>query len=342
MIDNITSICTHGDEFQGELRANFSSNVWYDANLEGLYEHLQIKMPLIKRYPEEHNFKLKKELGAHLNINPDNLLLTNGSIEGIYQIAQAFRNSVSIILQPTFSEYAKACMVNEHTIIYSQAIELEEQIAQHKPKLVWLCTPNNPDGSTFELSFLENLVEKYNETIFIFDISFNEYCREKQPDFRFSDKHSNTIILYSFTKRYSIPGLRIGLIYSNSSIISSIRKFSIPWTLNCFAVESIRYLITKHSDHFCLESWLDDRNKFMELINQLEGFECISSSTPFFLVKLQHSKSSDLKNYLLDKGILIRDASSFYDDNCQYIRLLTLSNEQNLLLINELYKWNQQ
>lgn len=338
----INTTASHGDEYKGELIANFSSNVWLEDNYEGLYTHLHSKMALIHRYPEEHNAQLKADLGAWLNINPENLLLTNGSIEGIYLIAQAYRNKKSLIIQPTFSEYEKACRINDHKIYYCTNSELVNSIDNHGPDLVWICTPNNPDGFSFELPFLENIVEKYSNTIFIFDISFKEYCLQKQPGINIINKNSNTILLYSFTKRYGIPGLRMGYLHSNSSIISKVAKYCIPWAVNTFAVEALKYVISYSNNQFDIFEWLQRKEKLIKSINMMDAFECIVSTTPFFLVRLRKGKSADLKHFMLKKGILIRDASGFFDDNNQYIRLLTLSNDKNQLLINELYKWTQQ
>lgn len=342
MKQQIYTNASHGDEYKGELAANFSSNVWLEGNYNDLYTHLQSKISLIHRYPEEHNTELKSELGTWLNINPENLLLTNGSIEGIYLIAHAYHKKRSLIIQPTFSEYDKACRINEHELFYCSNQNLEENIVNLQPDLVWICTPNNPDGHIFNISFLEKIVENNPGTIFIFDISFKEYCLKKQPDSTMVMRNKNTILLYSFTKRYGIPGLRIGYIYSNQTIISNISKYCIPWSVNAFAVEGLRHIINNSNDQFDIFEWLQRKEKFIKLINELNIFECIDSSTPFFLVRLNKGKSADLKHFLLDKGILIRDASGFFNDNKQYIRLLTLSNDKNQLLINEFHKWTQQ
>ncbi len=76
-------------------------------------------------------------------------------------------------------------------------------------------------------------------------------------------------------------------------------------------------------------------------INEIDGFECIPGETPFFLVKLHKGNSTELKHYLLEREILIRDAGNFFHNGEQYIRLLTLTDDKNELLIQELSKWQQ-
>lgn len=334
------NINDHGDEYKGQLVANFSSNVWFGANHRELYNHLSMHLHLTQRYPEQHCDTLRNELGNYLGLQAEELMINNGSIEGIYLLAQAYREKKSLIISPTFSEYAKACRLNAHKILTCKASELENSILENRPDLVWICTPNNPDGFTFEISFLKKLVLKFPKTIFIFDVSFKEYCLSVQPDSHWGIQFPNVYILYSFTKRYGIPGLRIGYISGNKINISRIN--GIPWSVNTLASEALKHLIHKHTDDYNIEQWLESKNKFTDEINALDNFECLQSQTPFFIVKLKNGQSSDLKEYLLEKKILIRDATTFYLDGQQYIRLLTLTNEQNRLLIQELKKWELQ
>lgn len=338
---NQKSRAEHGDEYKGNLIANFSSNVWFGADHEGLYAHLIEKMALVRRYPEEYNDQLISDLGNFLGINPEQLLLTNGTAEGIYLVAQTYRRAKSLIIRPSFSEYTKACKLYEHEIMNCSAELLESFLEDYTPDLVWICSPNNPDGFSFPLSDLKNLVQKYPNVIFILDISFREYCLEPQPDSGWISQHNNIVLLYSFTKRYGIPGLRMGYIQANKEIIKMIRKYAIPWTINTFASETFRYLMAGYSDQFDVREWLEEKRRFIKMIDLVDDFQCQESSTPFFLVKMMKGKSADLKQYLLGKGILIRDASNFFEDGSQWIRLLTLTPEKNQQLVNALQEWEQ-
>ena len=331
----------HGDDYKGELLANFSSNVWFGAQHEGLYAHLSQCLPQICRYPEEHNNQLKTELAVSLNTQPNELLLTNGSVEGIYLLAQTFRGSESLIIQPTFSEYAHACRANKHKISYCNAHELSENIENSNPGLVWLCNPNNPDGYCFDPAYLEMLFHKHPDTLFILDVSFREFALTKQPDFGWINHFPNVVFIYSFTKRYGIPGLRLGYIHSNALIIDKVSEFSIPWSVNTLAAESLKYIVSRYHDEFNIEKWLSQKDNFCMKINEIDGFECIPGETPFFLVKLHKGNSTELKHYLLERGILIRGANNFFHNGEQYIRLLTLTDDKNALLIQELSKWKQ-
>lgn len=331
----------HGDEYKGELTANFSSNVWYDADHTQLTNHLSTAMQSINRYPEERQWQLRQQLATALSASASELLITNGSIEGIYLIAQAFSGATSLLLQPGFSEYEKACRLNSHTLYFSTSVTITNDIWTYQPDLVWLCTPNNPDGATFSTGFLETLTEEFPDTLFLFDVSFREFCLQPQPDKQFIAKHPNSLLLYSFTKRYAVPGLRMGYVYSNADLITKISRFAIPWSVNTLAAEAIGFFLNNYNDHFDLKAWLEEKEHFTAAIESIGGFECMASNTPFFLVRLLKGTSKELKQFLLSKKILVRDASGFFNNGHQYIRLLTLDRSRNQLLIHNLQEWQQ-
>ena len=110
----------HGDDayqYGCQAAVNFSSNVYYNVDLSGLKDHLAHHLDLIGSYPEPEPFGLEKELADRNRLLPDEVCVTNGATEAIYLIAQAFRQSVSAVLQPTFSEYADACRMHGHRLV---------------------------------------------------------------------------------------------------------------------------------------------------------------------------------------------------------------------------------
>ena len=80
----------HGDDFynaKGEVKVNFSSNVWHGANLAKLKGHLNEKFDMLTRYPEPDAATLKRLLARRHEVNEENIGVTNGSIAACYLIA---------------------------------------------------------------------------------------------------------------------------------------------------------------------------------------------------------------------------------------------------------------
>ncbi len=331
----------HGDDYQGELVANFSSNVWYGADNRELYSHLQQVLPQTVRYPEADARSLQLLLAKHHHTEVGCLALFNGSAEAIYRLAQHFAGSRSLVVSPTFSEYAGACRVFGHTVTEAPRTGLTERIETEKPQLVWLCNPNNPDGYCFPKAELLQLSASFPEIRFIIDQAYAHFSEHEPLSAAEAVEAGNITLIHSLTKRYAIPGLRLGYLVAGAEQISLYERFRIPWSINTLAIEAGCFILNNRQNDFPLREWLNEARRLQREIAQIGPFEPLPSETPFFLVKLHKGDSAGLKDFLLKKKILIRNANNFAGLSGETIRLNTLSLEQNNLLIENLKEWNQ-
>jgi threonine-phosphate decarboxylase len=331
----------HGDDYPGTLKANFSSNVWYAADHTELYQHLSGVLPSTCRYPEIEAESFKEALAGKLAVDASLISIGNGSIDIIYRIAQAYRGKKSIIVSPTFSEYSSACMVNEHTVLPCNRENLFVEIDKFQPELVWICNPNNPDGYCYDRKELQVLFYTYPQVTFIIDQSFVEFTLHETLAADAVLEFNNLVLIYSMTKRYTIPGLRVGYVIAPDIIIKKIDQYKIPWSVNTLAIEAGKYILDRNDTSFDLASWLAETIRFQQGIDSIGIYKSIPTCTPFFLVEILKGKASDLKGYLLSEGILIRDATNFGYGTRELMRLNTLSKDQNDLLLDKLRIWNQ-
>jgi len=331
----------HGDDFQGELEANFSSNVWYGAENKALYEHLYSAMYLTTRYPEADAASLKIILANKKDVKPSQIVVCNGSTEAFYLIANAYAGSVSLIVSPTFSEYADACKMHQHTVHLSCREKLMENIEMLKPNLVWICNPNNPDGFCYSAKELKELMGNFPQSNFIIDQAYIDFTLNDPIFAAEINQIPNLILVHSLTKRYAIPGFRLGFLISNENEIHKIQHFCIPWSVNTLAIETGKYILANNTDEFPISDWLNDAKSLQQRINAISAFEICYSQTPYFLVKLLRGKASDLKAYLLNEKILVRNATNFDALPGEHIRICTLSAKKNELLINKLKEWSR-
>jgi len=331
----------HGDEIQTELIANFSSNVWYGADNSALYQHLSTSLPQVARYPEADAHSLKLVLATHNEVEPSQILVCNGSTEAFYLIANAFSGKTSLIVTPTFSEYADACRIHNHIVYQTNRNNLSENIERLQPDLVWICNPNNPDGHCFTVSELIQVFQRFPQQTFIIDQAYIDFTLNDANLIPEIQRVENLIVIQSLTKRFAIPGLRLGYIVSSKEHVAKIEKFKIPWSVNSLAIEAGKYILNAGNKDFTLEAWLKDTSILKQQINNLDDFETIETQLPYFLIKLKSGKASELKSYLLNEKILIRDATNFVGLEGEYIRICTQSIQINNLLISHLEKWNR-
>ncbi len=331
----------HGDEYMGELEANFSSNVWYGADNSALYKHLYSQMHTVKRYPDTEAGSLKQLLAEKNRVATNQLLICNGSTEAFYLIANAFSGSQSLIVSPTFSEYADACRMYNHSVRHTDYKNLYTDIETLKPDLVWICNPNNPDGNCFEATEIKQLLTSYPDSIFVIDQAYIHFTQREICVVNEIQKYHNLTIVQSLTKRYAIPGLRLGYLMASETIANRINQFRMPWSVNSLAIEAGKFILENDNDEFQLQDWLCECDTLRIQIDSFECFKCVPGVTPYFLVKLNNGKASDLKAFLLSHKILVRQATNFEGLEGEHIRICTLSKEKNDLLINKLNEWNQ-
>jgi len=331
----------HGDEYVGELEANFSSNVWYGADNSALYKHLYSQMYTIERYPDTEAGSLKQLLAEKNRVATNQLLICNGSTEAFYLIANAFSGSQSLIVTPTFSEYADACRMYNHCVRQTDCKNLNTDIETLKPDLVWICNPNNPVGNCFEATEIKQLLTNYPDSIFVIDQAYIHFTQREICVVNEIHKYPNLIIVQSLTKRHAIPGLRLGYLMASETIITRISQFRMPWSVNSLAIEAGKFILKNEKDGFQLHNWLCECEILRNKIDSFDCFKSIPSETPYFLVKLNKGKASDLKAFLLSHKILVRQATNFEGLEGEYIRICTLSKEKNDLLINKLNEWNR-
>lgn len=329
----------HGDDFSGTLVANFSSNVWYGADNSALFAHLNQSFSLLARYPEVDAKSVRKLIAKREFVNEENIVVCNGSVEAIYLIAQNYAGCQSIIVSPTFSEHADACKLYNHQVKKVNRKLLLQELDTNSPNLCWICNPNNPDGFCYSSSELLSLIERFPETIFVIDQAYWQFTQKEPLATNLVLKHPNLILIHSLTKRYAIPGLRIGYLYASAEIVLGINSYKQPWSVSTLALEAAKFIITSNKDEFSLNEWLRVTDEFQNALADLDVLEIYPSETPFFLVKLLVGKASELKSFLLERGLLIRDATNFDLLEGEFIRINTLDEASNKLLINTLHQW---
>ena len=149
----------------------------------------------------------------------------------------------------------------------------------------------------------------------------------------------NVILLRSMTKRFAIPGLRLGYVVAPEPFIDTLRHFRMPWSVNALALEACRYILD-HTDEqmFDVTAYLEEAQRLRRNILALgHGIEVPSTQTHFMLVRIPGSDAVMLKRRLMDSsGILVRAAHNFVGLTPDHIRVAAQTPEENDLLVEAL------
>ena len=314
----------HGDDayrYGEQIKIDFSSNIYYGADLSGLQAHLASRFGIVAHYPEPEPTSLEKMLAKKLGVADNTVMVTNGATEAIYLIAQLYSGWASIIPQPTFTEYEDACKLYNHLLSYNADDELE---VLPEDRIYWLCNPNNPTGNVVNTQLLRHIIRQNPRYLYVIDQSYKDYTLSPMIQPKDVTNCYNVMLVHSLSKTYCIPGLRLGYVFASPIIIDRLRQIRQPWTVNAVAIEAGKYLLENDP----------------KMIPDLPAYIAEAKRPHYMLVNIDKSNTHDLKQWLIDHyGILIRDASNFrsLDNHC--FRVTARTPEENDLLVEALRKY---
>ena len=336
----------HGDDsykYNRPITANFSSNVYSKVDLSVLKAHLCSRIEGIGNYPEPEPYTLEAHLAKKHRLPADAVCVTNGATEAIYLIAQTFRGTNTAILQPTFSEYADACRMHEHrvTALYQLPVESEDYLLPKDVRMFWICNPNNPTGTVVDKTVLKKLIESNPQVCFIMDQSYEYFTLRPLFSPAEAADFPNVLLLHSMTKRYAVPGLRLGYVTGDAGLLQRLRSNRMPWSVNQLAIEAGLHLLEHDVPNpLNVAAYLQETARLRTALEALGGLEVWGTETHFMLIRLRFGRASALKEYLAgEHGILIRDASNFDGLDEHFFRIATQTREENDRLVDAIALW---
>jgi len=323
----------HGDDSYLYPHAlDFSSNINPLGPGERVKGALKNALPRISHYPSEGE-GLKEALGEFTGLEKENIALGNGSSELIKDFCFAFLNPGDRVLigSPTFAEYGYFSRLRGAKVDFFE-LPREQEVGPPEPgdyRAIFLCHPNNPTSHHYRN--LEELLE--GEALVFMDEAYVEFSPLESQE-GLVESYPNLFILRSLTKFYSLAGLRLGYALSSLGNVSAIEKIQPPWNVNSLAMEAGKAALGDEGYRKkSRELILGEREFLKRGFSSIGGVEFLPSYSNFFLLNLSFP-SKEAKTRLLEKGILVRDCSSFGLEKS--IRVCIREREDNVKLLEAL------
>jgi threonine-phosphate decarboxylase len=329
----------HGDDIYDykDIKANFSSNINPSGIGPELLLHLKNRINCIATYPQPLAEKLRELISESRDIPGKSLLITNGATESLYLAASFKPGGKTRIYIPSFAEYEDACRMYKHNIEFrkNSCFSINENFQDFNT--VWIGNPNNPDGKIFEIETIKELARKNPQTLFIIDEAYIDFVKNPVSLVFEASQTKNLVVICSLTKRYAIPGLRLGYLAGHPDMVKIIEHQLMPWRINSMAIEAGVFCLSgEPGTYFKINEWLEESQKLQRAVDSLPKFDVLASKTTFFLVRSPVT-ASKLKQELAEKHqLLIRDASNFRGLTKYHFRVSIRTPKENQLLLNAL------
>lgn len=333
------------------VKVDFSSNVNPLGISKFVLEAIQKNaFSLSSKYPDTECRALKKSLSEYLDNDLDGewICVGNGATELIHSFAQTFVRNKVIIPFPTFCEYESASKragagilfipLNDLTLDPDAIIEKGK-----KSDVIFICNPNNPTGLMCSTKLIQKIVESVDSsTKVLVDESFIELSDYNPNNHTMINKikeFENLVILRSMTKSFGLAGLRIGYIICHPKLIKRLSNYQIPWNVNGLAQAAGIAALTDLNHLKQSRVLIQKERRFMQemIIRKMNAFIPYRSDVNYFLIYLENKNSTKVRDLILaEKGVLVRDCSTFVGMGVKYVRVAVKTHKENLVLLDAL------
>jgi histidinol-phosphate aminotransferase len=305
---------------------------------------IQNAMTGLHRYPDGSGYYLVRALAEHHQVEPNQIVLGNGSNEVIEFLVKAYVNEDDEVItsHPSFLMYSKFVQikggVNRVVPLRDMAHDLDAIAAQvtERTRLVFIDNPNNPTGSALSPELFASFLDGLPDTIIvIIDEAYADFmeaalrvpCKELISD---QPGRCGVVCLRTFSKAYGLAGLRAGYGLMHESIAAILNKVRQPFNVNSFALAAAHAAIhDRHYYNTVVSRITEAKEQLMRRVEEL-GCSPYPSHTNFFLINI-HDDAATLCEAMLHSGVIVRPMSSYGFTNCFRISVGTDTENERFL-----------
>lgn len=298
----------------------------------------------ISIYTDVFATSLRIKLAQLHKIKTEQILVGNGSFELISLISSVFLNPNDEVIypSPSFEWYKTSAYVSGAVVVEVPLIEHKislEEIEKHitgKTKIIWICNPNNPTGTTLSEKELREFIKRVpSHILVVIDEAYLDFVRENKIPSLLKEigTHKNLILLRTFSKAYGLASLRVGYAIADETIINQIIPYKIPPNTNRLGILAAEKSLEDEAFyHYVINQIKEQANVIYDALNEL-GLTYIPSDTNFIFFDL-HQESEPIVEALAKKGVLVRGGKEYgYPD---WIRVTIGTEEENAIFIEAL------
>jgi histidinol-phosphate aminotransferase len=299
----------------------------------------------LNRYPDADTVDLKAAIADKLNVQTNQLIVTNGADELITLISSTYLDEGDeiIVPYPSFSEYDFGADLMGATIVpvkfdegFQFNIDKIIDALTEQTKLLYICSPNNPTGTYLPKEQFEQLLNAVpDHVLVILDGAYSHYAEAEDytDGLEFVKAGKNVLVMQTFSKVYGLAGLRVGYGIAPAHITQTILKVKEPFNVNSLGQAAAAAAI--HDDEHVFMSKKKNKEGAQMLYDAFEELNLNYTETQsnFILVQLGPD-AEQLYEQLLQKGVILRYGNTW--GLPEYVRVTIGTKEENEFFIKQL------
>jgi histidinol-phosphate aminotransferase len=299
---------------EGKLRLDFNENTAGCSPQVLRMVKRALSREKLAVYPEYG--ETRQRIAAFFGVPAGQLLFTNGTDEAIQVLVNTYVEAGDRVLLPAptyamYRFYAEVAGADVAEVGYRPAdlaFPLEELLEALTPetRAVLVANPNNPTGTTVDLAGIRRILEKAEHAAVLIDEAYFEFFGTTAlgllPD------HPNLFVSRTFSKAYGMAGLRLGCLFSQPENMAWLHKAQSPYSVNAVAMLAASAAVDdgEYIQTYVAEA-LESRRLLCRALDRMK-VPYYPSSANFVLARFGE-RSTEIRDRLRDKGVLVRDRS---------------------------------
>lgn len=269
------------------------------------------------RYPDFIPDALKGALADFTGVSSDQVIIGNGSNEILQVLLLSLLNhdTPALVCEPTFTVYemlirglgGRVQKISLRNDLSYDTASIVATAKENPQSILILASPNNPTGISLSRDDLETILRAHSG-ILVLDQAYVEFGGYNALELL--STYANLVVTRTFSKAMGGAGLRLGYMIAAPELIAEINKIKLPYNVNFFSDTVAQLLL---SDHALIQERITSlRNQTSELKEILGKFPfdtVYPTDANFVLVRT--SRKQQLFDFMLERGILLRDVSSY-------------------------------
>jgi len=275
------------------------------------------------RYPDRLTKQLCSDIADFHSVDASMVFAANGSNEVIQSLLLAYGGfgRKASVFEPTYALHSHISAITGTEVIVGEcdedfaiANEAIESVIEQRPNVLFLCSPNNPTGTVAPREFIESVVSKCAEigALVVVDEAYGEFSDWSAVDL--VREGSPIAVTKTFSKTWSMAGLRLGYMVAPEEIINNVRTVALPYHLDSVkqiaGSLALRHILDMESR---IELLVKERQRMAERLLELPVEQWPSGANFILFRSTDNAKKTgeDLWEALLDRSILVRNCSSW-------------------------------
>jgi histidinol-phosphate aminotransferase len=276
----------------------------------------------LNRYPDRDAVALRADLASYLTadggvgLGVDNVWAANGSNEVMQHVLLAFGGPgrTALSFAPTYSMYPEYARDTHTAWVAGRRAEdfaidratALAAIAEHRPSVILLASPNNPTGTALPLADIEAILDAAPGMVVV-DEAYAEFRRAGTPSaLSLLPRYPRLIVTRTMSKAFALAGGRLGYLAAAPAVVDALRIVRLPYHLSAVS-QAVARVALAHADELlaAVQELRAERDRTVEWLRSV-GLRTAESDANFVLFGTFADRHAVWQG-LLDRGVLIRE-----------------------------------